>query len=74
MNLDEIRNALGPAPRGDKPRRLVICHPDLVAEMQRMVVHDLGHRDVLVKPSRHLPVDTAYVMDGNVLLSGRGDL
>lgn len=61
MDFDKLREQLGP--RGDKPRKIVICHPDIYPEIQRMVVHDLGHTDVLVQRNKWIEPETAYVID-----------
>lgn len=49
-------------PRGDKPRRIVVCHPSELVHYQRTVAA-LGHGDVLVKPSRYVEPGSAYVMN-----------
>ncbi len=68
----EIRRLLGteptapPEPAGsttDKPRKIVVCHPDLYQQVQKAVVA-LGHGDVLVQPNRYVPgTDAIYVID-----------
>lgn len=54
-------------PKGDKPRKIVVCHPDQYIDIQRAVAK-LGYGDVLVKPNRYIEPGTAYVMDGEMLL------
>lgn len=54
-------------PRGDMPRKIVVCNPSEAAEIQRGIVHDLGHTDVLVRPNELIEVGHAYVLDGDAL-------
>lgn len=63
-SLLRIKEALEPQPRGDKPRLIVVCHPDEYPEIQRVIVRDLGNRDVLVKPNRYVDRGQAIVIDG----------
>lgn len=66
MELNKISEMLGP-PRGDKPRKIVVCHPDIYPEVQKGVA-ELGHNDVLVQPNRHIPdAETVYVIDAKAL-------
>lgn len=66
MDIEEMRKQLAP-PRGDKPRKIVVCHPDIYPEVQKAVV-GLGHNDVLVQPNRYVSdPSVAYVMDSAVL-------
>lgn len=68
----EIQRLLGSMPTGpeapvasttDRPRKIVVCHPDLYEQVQRAVTA-LGHGDVLVQPNRWLPgTDAIYLMD-----------
>jgi hypothetical protein len=54
-------------PKGDKPRKIVVCHPDRYIDVQRAVTK-LGYGDVLVQQNRHLPdVDKVYIMDGDTM-------
>lgn len=46
----------------DKPRKIVVCHPDDFARVNAAVM-SLGHGDVLVMPNRYVAAGTSYVMD-----------
>lgn len=54
-----------PAAKGDRPRKIVYCHPDQQKELQSEVAK-LGHGDVLVYPSTAVPYGEAYVAECNV--------
>ncbi len=49
---------------GDRPRKIIIAHPDRVRELQSLLVAD-GQTDVLVKADPHgvITEDEAYVME-----------
>lgn len=49
-------------PKGDKPRKVVVCSWGDYPAIQKGVA-SLGHGDVLVRPSRHIEDGQAYVMD-----------
>jgi hypothetical protein len=53
-----------PDGRNDKPRKIVICHPDNVRRIQSGLVES-GITDVLVKPDPHgiVGLEESYVMD-----------
>lgn len=53
-------------PKGDKPRKIVVCHPDHVIDVQRAVTK-LGCGDVLVKPNRHVEPGKMYIIDGDAM-------
>lgn len=58
-------------PKGDKPRKIVVCHPDRYRDVQAAVTK-LGYGDVLVQSNRHVPeVDKVYILDP-VLNDGPG--
>jgi hypothetical protein len=50
----------------DKPRKIVVCHPDHVIDVQRAVTK-LGYGDVLVKPNRHVETGKMYIIDGDAM-------
>lgn len=64
-------HAATPEPRGDKPRLVVVVHPDIYVEIQE-VVTSFGHGDVLVQRNEHVPPKTAYVMPGELVLGDMG--
>lgn len=66
-SLKRSYDAVKPQPQGDKPRKVIVCNPDEYDAIQRCVVHDLGHRDVLVKPNRLIDCGQAYVIDAAAL-------
>lgn len=53
-------------PKGDKPRKIVVCHPDHVIDVQRAVMK-LGYGDVLVRPNRHVETGKMYIIDGDAM-------
>jgi hypothetical protein len=46
----------------DKPRKIVVCHPDDFIRINAAVMA-LAYGDVLVRPNRYVEVGKAYVMD-----------
>lgn len=53
---------------GDKPRKIVVCHPDQYVAIQRAVTQ-LGYGDVLVQPNKLVDYGKAYVLDGDTLFN-----
>jgi hypothetical protein len=50
----------------DKPRKIVVCHPDDFAAVNRAAM-TLAYGDVLVVRNRYVDVGKSYVMDGDLL-------
>ena len=53
-------------PKGDKPRKIVVCHPDHVIDVQQAVTK-LGYGDGLVRPNRHVEAGKMYIIDGDAM-------
>lgn len=70
MTLDELVTMRDSrAPRGDEPRKVVVCHPNIYPEVQAAVM-SLGHGDVLVQPNRWVPdAEQVYVIDPKAIAS-----
>lgn len=49
----------------DRPRKIVVCHPDDFARINAAVM-SLAYGDVLVQVSQAAEVGQAYVIDGSV--------
>ena len=50
----------------DKPRKIVVCHPDNFTEVNATVMA-MALGDVLVQTNQYCPVGMTYIMDGGLL-------
>jgi hypothetical protein len=55
-----------PAPKGDKPRKVIVCSREDYPRIQKAVTTELGHADVLVQPNGLVEPGSAYVIDGRL--------
>lgn len=70
FTLADVLDALNRhRPRGDKPRKIVVCSPDQFAEVHRAVM-DLHLGDVLVQSNRYVDAGQVFILDAAALELG----
>lgn len=62
--IQDAANAM--TPKGDEPRKIVVCSHEQYPEVQAAVIK-LGYGDVLVRPHGLVPSGQVYIIDPKAL-------